>query len=140
VARLGKTILFSSHILADVAELCTRVGIIEAGKLVAAGSLDQLTESLIPHRQIRIGVLKEMDPDEACARLAAFPNLSNIRLQEGLNQAGWFGLAAELTGDETALSSLLAQLLQKGLPVVHFSEETQNLETVFLRATQGIVS
>jgi ABC-2 type transport system ATP-binding protein len=39
LARMGKTIFFSTHILADVAEICTQVGIIEAGKLVAAGSL-----------------------------------------------------------------------------------------------------
>jgi ABC-2 type transport system ATP-binding protein len=140
VARLGKTILFSSHILADVAELCTRVGIIEAGKLVAAGTLNQLAEKMVPHRLIRVGLLNQIDPAEASGALAALPGVSNVRLQDGLGQTGWFALEAEFTGDEAALSGLLAQLLQKSLPVVHFSEDTKNLEEVFLRATQGIVS
>src|SRR5512145_1073541 len=121
VARLGKTILFSSHILADVAELCTRVGIIEAGKLVAAGTLNQLAEKMVPHRLIRVGLLNQIDSAEASAALAALSGVSNVHLQDGLNPAGWFGLEAEFTGDEIALSGLLAQLLQKDLPVVHFS-------------------
>lgn len=140
VARLGKTIIFSSHILADVAELCTRVGILEAGKLVAAGTLNQLAEKMVPHRLIRIGLLNHLDPAEGSAALSVFPGISNVRQQEGLGHAEWYALEAEFTGDEKALSNLLAQLLQKNLPVVHFSEDTKNLEEVFLRATQGIVS
>jgi len=140
VARLGKTILFSSHILADVAELCTRVGIMEDGKLVASGTLNELAKKMVPHRLIRVGLLNHIIPAEAIAALSAVPGISNARQQDGLGHAEWFSLEAEFTGDEKELSNLLAQLLQKNLPVVHFSEDTKNLEEVFLRATQGIVS
>jgi ABC-2 type transport system ATP-binding protein len=140
VARLGKTIIFSSHILADVAELCTRVGIMEAGKLVTEGTLNQLSEKMVPHRLIRVGMLKQINPAEASAVLSAFPGVSNVHPQDGLGHTERFALEADFIGDETSLSNLLAQLLQKGLPVVHFSEDTKNLEEVFLRATQGIVS
>lgn len=140
VARLGKTIIFSSHILADVAELCTRVGIIEDGSLVAMGTLNQLAEKMVPHRLVRVGLLNHIDTADAIVILAALPGISNVRQQDGLGHAEWFSLEAEFTGDEKALSSLLAQLLQQKLPVVHFSEDTKNLEEVFLRATQGIVS
>jgi ABC-2 type transport system ATP-binding protein len=140
VARLGKTIIFSSHILADVAELCTRVGIMESGKLVALGALDQLTESVLPHRLLRIGLLKESDVDNAQAVLAAWPGISAVRPQEGLGRAERLSLEADFSGDDKALHELLAHMLERGLPVVHFSEDTQNLEEVFMRATRGIVS
>jgi ABC-2 type transport system ATP-binding protein len=140
VARLGKTIIFSSHILADVAELCTRVGIMEAGRLTASGTLDELSQRTVPHRLVRVGLLKQVSPDEAIAALMALPGVSNVHPREGLGQAEWFSFEAEFTGDDAALAALLGQLLQKGLPVIHFSEETKNLEQVFLHATQGIVS
>jgi len=140
IARLGKTILFSSHILADVAELCSRVGIMEGGKLVAVGSLDQLSERVVPHRLIRVALLASVPLEEAQARLAALPGVSAVRPQEGFVRADWIGLDAEFIGDDEALRGLLKQLLEKGLPVVQFSEETQDLEEVFMRATRGIVS
>jgi len=140
VARLGKTIIFSSHILADVAELCTRVSIMEGGKLVALGALDQLTERVMPHRLLRIGLLKETDIEKAQAILAAWPGVSAVRPQDGLGHAERLSLEADFTGDDAALHGLLANLLRQGLPVVHFSEDTKNLEEVFMRATRGIVS
>jgi len=140
VARLGKTIIFSSHILADVAELCTRVGIMESGKLVALGALDQLTERVMPHRLLRIGLLKESSMENAQAILAAWPGISAVRPQEGLGRAERLSLEADFSGDDGALRDLLANLLKQGLPVVHFSEDTQNLEEIFMRTTRGIVS
>lgn len=140
VARLGKTIIFSSHILADVAELCNRVAIMESGKLVALGALDQLTQQLLPHRLLHIDLLKGSDPAQAQAVLAAWPGISAVRPQDGLGNPEWLSFEAEFVGDDAALHALLAGLLQRGLPVVHFTEETQNLEEVFMRATQGIVS
>lgn len=140
VARLGKTILFSSHILADVAELCTRVGIMEAGKLVAVGTLDQLSQQLAPHRLVRVAFLPGVKRDEAQTAISRLPGVAQVRLQDGLEGADWPSLEVEFNGDDEALHRLLAAMLEQGLPVVRFSEETQNLEEVFLRATRGIVS
>ncbi|HQX16124.1 MAG TPA: ABC transporter ATP-binding protein [Anaerolineales bacterium] len=140
IARLGKTIIFSSHILADVAELCTRVGIMESGKLVALGALNELTEKAVPHRLIRVAFLNQIDPEQTQKTLAASPGISAVRAQDGLGKAGWLSFEAEYTGDDTSLRALLSNLVSQGLPVVHFSEETQNLEEVFMRATRGIVS
>ncbi len=140
IARLGKTIIFSSHILADVSELCTRVAIMESGKLAALGALDQLTERVMPHRLIRISLLKEMALENAQAALSLYPGISAVRPQEGLARAEWFSLEADFTGNDKALQTLLADMLQQGLPIVQFSEETKNLEEVFMRTTRGIVS
>ena len=140
VARLGKTIIFSSHILADVAELCTRVGIMESGKLVAVGALDQLSEKVVPHRVLRIGLLKSSKIDSVQAVLEAWPGVSAVRPEEGLGHAERLSLEVDFSGDDQGLHELLANLMKQGLPVVNFSEDRQNLEEVFMRATRGIVS
>ncbi len=140
VARLGKTILFSSHILADVSELCTRVGIMEEGKLVALGTLDELSQQLVPHRLVRVAFLPTIEREEAQAALSRLPGVVEARLQDGLGGADWPSLEIEFNGDDASLHRLLAAMLEQGLPVVRFSEETQNLEEVFLRATRGVVS
>ena len=140
IARLGKTILFSSHILADVSELCSRVAIMESGKLVAVGSIDQLSQRMVPHRLVRVSLLNRIPAEAARAALAALPGVGAVRPQEGLIRPDWIALEAEFTGDDESLRGLLSQLLERGLPVVHFSEETQDLEEVFMRATRGIIS
>ncbi len=140
IARLGKTILFSSHILADVAELCTRVGIMEEGKLVALGTLDQLSQQVVPHRLVHVGLLKQGAVEDAQVLLGSLPGVSNVQIQEGTGRANWVTLQAEFNGDDEALRGLLKQLLERGLAVVHFSEETQSLEEVFMRTTRGLVS
>jgi ABC-2 type transport system ATP-binding protein len=140
IAHLGKTIIFSSHILADVAELCTSVGIMESGKVVAVGTLDQLSAKAIPHRLIQVAFLNQTNLEKAQAALSVLPGISQVRPREGLGKAEWLSLEAEFIGDDEALSQLLGNLVEQGLPIVHFSEETQNLEEVFMRATRGIVS
>ena len=140
IARLGKTIIFSSHILADVAELCTRIGIMESGSLVAVGGIDELTKKVVPHRLIHIAFLKQIDDEQARAALTALPGISAIRSVEGFGRSEWLSLEADFIGDDTALFSILSALISQGLPVIHFSEETRNIEEIFLRATRGIVS
>jgi ABC-2 type transport system ATP-binding protein len=140
IARLGKTIIFSSHILADVAELCTSVGIMEGGKVAAVGTLDQLSEKAVPHRLIRVAFLNQISIQQAQAALSIFPGVFEVHAQDGLGKSEWISLEAEFNGDDEALRQLLANLIGQGLPIIHFSEETQNLEQVFMRATRGIVS
>jgi ABC-2 type transport system ATP-binding protein len=139
VSRLGKTIIFSSHILADVAEICSRVGIVEAGVLVALGGLDQLSELNTPHRQIRIVLLDRLTPAEVETVMASLPGILAVRVQEG-RQNGKISVEADFSGDDAQVQALLASLVQRGFPVVHFSESTRDLEKVFMRTTRGIVS
>jgi ABC-2 type transport system ATP-binding protein len=137
VARLGKTIIFSSHILADVAELCTRVGIMEDGKLAVVGTLGQLSQKMVPHRQLRVVVLDKAE--EVQAFLGIQENISAVRLQSAVNQ-NRIPLEVDFNGDDNDLSALLNRLLENKFSVVHFSEETQKLEEVFMRTTKGIIS
>jgi ABC-2 type transport system ATP-binding protein len=135
VARLGKTILFSSHILADVGELCTRVGIIEDGKLIALGTMEQLSAHVMPYRQLHIGLLDRKE--EAQAMLQTMPGVFRIR---AVDNGSRISLEVDFVGDDESIHQLLAKLLAEGFPVIHFSEESKNLEEVFMRTTKGIVS
>jgi ABC-2 type transport system ATP-binding protein len=135
VARLGKTILFSSHILADVGELCTRVGIIEDGKLVALGTLEQLSAHVMPHRQLHIGLLDRKE--EAQLMLQSIAGVSDVRT---VDNGSRISLEVDFIGEDESIHQLLAKLLADGFPVIHFSEESKNLEEVFMRTTKGIVS
>jgi ABC-2 type transport system ATP-binding protein len=137
LARLGKTIFFSTHILADVAEICTRVAIIEAGKLVAAGPLEELQQMLMPQRKVQITVLAQ--PDESLAILKAVPGLLSVQLLHS-NGEKRSRFEIEFNGDDQALSGILASLVSKDIPVLHFSEDSRDLEEVFMRATKGLVT
>jgi len=135
VARLGKTILFSSHILADVGELCSRVGILEDGKLVALGTLEELSAHVMPYRKLHIGLLDRKEETQAV--LQSMPGVFEVRAVENLSR---ISLEVDFGGDDEAMHQLLANLLAQGFPVIHFSEESNNLEEVFMRTTKGIVS
>ena len=156
LSRMGKTIFFSTHILADVAEICTRVGIMEAGKLVAAGPLEQLGLALLPHRTIQITVL-----DQAAAALAVVRQPAGVRQAElvthGQNANGTVAngtvangttptranettIQAEFTGSDPQLSLIHTALVQAGIPLLYFTEDRRDMEEVFLRATRGLVT
>ena len=135
VARLGKTILFSSHILADVGELCSRVGIIEDGKLVALGTLEQLSAHVMPYRQLHIGLLDRKE--EAQVMLQTMEGVFEVRTVDNSSRVS---LEVDFSGSDEDIHQLLAKLLVQGFPVIHFSEESNNLEEVFMRTTKGIVS
>jgi ABC-2 type transport system ATP-binding protein len=138
LASMGKTIFFSTHILADVAQVCTRVGIIEAGKLVTSGSLEELRLQNMLRRQIEIEILDRME--EAQELLEGFAGVEQVNSSPAQKQGERHRLVAEFSGDDSALSQVLAQLVEQGIPVLHFSEDNRDLEEVFMRATKGLVT
>jgi ABC-2 type transport system ATP-binding protein len=135
LARMGKTVFFSTHILADVAEICTRVGIIEGGQIVALGTLDELQRGLAAQRAVHIVVL-----DRAAAAqefLSALPGVSGVETPAEQSPQQRTRLEVKFTGDDTALSAMLTGLAARDVPVVHFSEDSQNLEDIFMQLTKS---
>jgi ABC-2 type transport system ATP-binding protein len=143
LARLGKTIFFSTHILADVAEICTEIGIIEAGRLVAHGQPEEMHRRLIPHRRLAITLLGQAaQAQEALRQIDKVESVEELKsgANGGENAVGRTTLHVDFAGDDEAVAALLGDLVRLGLPVIHLSEETRDLEEVFMRATKGIVS
>jgi ABC-2 type transport system ATP-binding protein len=139
LAHMGKTIFFSTHILSDVAEICTRVGIIEAGKLVALGGLEELQLLLVPNRKLQITILGNYDTAEEI--LQSTEGVIKVQIiQNNHGNGGRCRLEMEYQGDDKSLSLLLAKLVSAEVAVINFSEETRDMEEVFLRATKGLVT
>jgi ABC-2 type transport system ATP-binding protein len=128
---LGKTIIISSHILPELAEMCDIIGIIEQGQLIALAPVDQIASRVAGHKVLRIRLLDRVE--EARAQVHYFEGVTNIEVQEQ-------DLVLQYTGDEAGQVALLAKLVQNGLPVLSFAEEAGNLEEVFLTVTKGVGS
>jgi ABC-2 type transport system ATP-binding protein len=137
LSRMGKTVFFSTHILADVAEICTQVGIVEAGRLVAQGSLAEMQRRLTPHRTLQIVL---MDKDIEAARSAIFGRENVLELREVDVAGEHMKIEVDFSGDEAAVSAFLRDLVQRGLPILRFTETAHDVEDVFMKVTQGIVS
>ena len=154
LSRMGKTIFFSTHILADVAEICTQVGIVEAGRLVAEGSLAEMQRRLMPHRRLQITLLNRVD--EARLALVGRDGVLEVKLAAENGNGGPTAEPAEavaapaaghgqvlevsFSGDDEAVSALLRDLVGRGFPVLRFTESVHDLEEVFMHATKGIVT
>ena len=140
---MGKTIFVSSHILSEIEEICTHIGIIEAGRLVAAGSLEEMRQHIQAQRIVRVGLMgRDFDDlsraiEEAQAWLAGQPDVVQV---EPVTGNGEGDLRVTFVGDDEALARLLSGLVGAGFPVTLFREETGDLEDVFMRLTKGIVS
>src|ERR1700678_389195 len=130
--QMGKTILISSHILSELADFCTYIGIIERGKMLAAGSIQEIQQQIRAHRVIKVRVLDD-STDRAAELLRAS---SSIRMVETYDHT----VTAEFEGEDQDMARLLDRLVSSGVAVQSFSEEPLSLEEVFMMITKGIVS
>jgi len=130
LAGMGKTVLISSHILTELADICGSVAIIEQGKLVAAGRVDELLARLQPHCRIRI--VPAADPERCGAALAAIPHVTDVRADGGTLRALW-------TGPATEVNTVVGTLVNAGFAVAEFAIEESDLEDAFMALTAGNV-
>jgi ABC-2 type transport system ATP-binding protein len=130
LAANGKTVLVSSHILTELAEMCDRVGIIERGQLLAVGTVAEIQHEQQPHREVKVCVLG------GAAAAAQWLSLRNDVSQVECN-------GDELTfahqGEQESEVSLLREMVLAGLPVAEFASHSQSLEDVFMAVTRGAV-
>jgi ABC-2 type transport system ATP-binding protein len=131
LSAMGKTIILSSHILSELAELCTSVAIIERGKIVASGSLNEISKIMQEARRLTIQVLT--DPEVAAAVLSTQPGVGEVVIQGQTLETGF-------AGDENATADLLEALVKQGVRIIAFKEQTSGLEEIFLRLTKGEVA
>ncbi len=136
LSRMGKTVFFSTHILADVAEICTHIGIVEGGRLVAQGSMVDMQRQLRPHRLLQIQFLARPDI-LAQAQNAVFGREGVLAIRPIEEPDRPPALEIDFGGDDAGVSTLLSTLVAQGLPVLHFSETRQELEDVFMQITNG---
>ncbi len=130
LAGQGKAILISSHILTELAEICSGAVIIEQGKLRMAGTMNQLFTQSVPRRRVLIraaGGLDEM--------------LRDLLQTPGVEEAHIAGneIAVDINGEEDACADVLTALVSRGYRIIEFKHQRAGLEDIFMRVTTGEV-
>ena len=138
LAKMGKTIFFSSHILADVSEICTHIGIIEAGQMVAQGSMQDMRSQLMPHREILVTIRDNEVAEQVMALVNGMEGIVNAVILEP--KGGRSRVRIDFTGDDDGVAAINQKLHGANIAILGFNEETKDLEAMFMRVTKGIVT
>lgn len=128
---MGKTILISSHILPELAEMCDSIGVIDNGKLIAQGSVQAIQAQLQSEKVIRVKVMG--DTRSIVPFFEMDPFVSQIEEQQDKNIIQFF-----YRGTEDDQLRLLQRAIDQKLPILSFSEEETDLEDVFMAITKGV--
>jgi ABC-2 type transport system ATP-binding protein len=135
--ELNKTIFISSHILTELGEICDSAAIIEAGKILAHGTVEELSRTPRTARgenvhttTLVVRVLGDVDALERTLVEQPFVELVAVAGQTA---------SFVFTGDENSQRDLLRALMAKELPIVEFQGKTETLEDAFMAITKGIV-
>ena len=124
----GKAILISSHILTELAEICTGAVIIEQGRILRAGTLERILAEDKPKQTLLIRVVSSVD--ELRRDLLQMPLVDEVR-NSGAD------VAVDFAGSEAESCDLLAEIIRRGHRVVEFRQQKANLEQVFMNVTTG---
>lgn len=127
---MGKSIIISSHILPELAELCTEVGIIEGGELVAVGSVDDITAQLQQEKLIQVKIKEKI----SAARALIEENPWVVAVNETADGV----LQVRFSGDGEEQLKLLRALVLADFPVLSFAESSNSLEDLFMQITKGV--
>ena len=128
LAADGTTVLISSHILTELAEMCDCVGIIEQGELLATGTVDEIQNANRQHRVVKAQVLDRTA--ELGQWLENHPELSDVHCDTG-------GVTFSHTGRREHEAELLKEMIVEGFSIVEFGSHVESLEDVFLHVTEG---
>jgi ABC-2 type transport system ATP-binding protein len=132
LAADGKTILLSSHILTELSEMCDGVTVIEKGKILATGTVEDILRGLRSHRILSIRIAGQKDGVERF--LHEQPGVLKV------NDTGNTGrLQFGFEGGDDEQAALLRQLVNAGFPVLEFSAQEAGLEDLFMKITEGKV-
>jgi len=130
LAAAGKAILISSHILTELAEMCDRVGIIEQGRLLAVGSVAEISERAQVLSVVHVRLLRDVERLQGW--LATHDEISELRIADHL-------AVFNLAGDREREAALLREIVEAEFAVVEFGVKHKSLEDVFLHVTEGRV-
>ena len=129
--RMGKTILISSHILTELADCCTSIGIIERGEMLMHGPIDEVYRKIRGDRMVEVKFIDGMDVGLSVIRSS--PHVRNVQVNNN-------SVTLELVTDDRGVAELLQQLVSQGVGIRSFAEKEPTLEDVFMLVTKGLVS
>jgi ABC-2 type transport system ATP-binding protein len=130
LGSMGKTIIVSSHILPELADVCNKVGIIDAGKMIASNDVATIIKQVQPSTVVLIELVHANQIDAAAK---ALQEQSIVDSAQPANHM----LRVTLKPDVQDFSSLATELIQRGIPFRKFAAEEINLESAFMAFTKG---
>ncbi|MEC8733484.1 MAG: ABC transporter ATP-binding protein [Planctomycetota bacterium] len=137
--RMGKTIIISSHILSELAELCDAVGIIEQGKLLFSGDVAEAMKQAEVGQSVIVAV--ESRAEDAIKLLQAVPGITEVGIAPDQSEVAGTRLKVEVDpGKGLPASELASRLIAQGFRITELRREEVSLETAFMRLTRGMVS
>ena len=129
--RMGKTIMISSHILSELEEMCDQIGIVEHGRLVFSGTMDEIRTRMGISSKIRVKVAGD-NQAKAVELLTALPQVATVNMLDD-------HIAVTFRDGQVADGILARTLVQAGLDVLSLVPEQLRLDDAFLQLTQGMV-
>jgi len=129
--KMGKTILISSHILTELADCCTSIGIIERGKLLMQGPIDDVYRRIRRNRIVVIKFLENLEVGVSIIRKT--PQTRDVEIEGNR-------VTVELAADESQVAALMERLVAEGVRMHSFAEKEPTLEDVFMLVTKGAVA
>ncbi len=132
LSNMGKTIFISSHILTELSECVTSIGIIEKGEMVVSGSPQEIARKMSSSATLRImiGIHQGRRLAEAAQILKDLPKVQHVQEKQ-------LGLEIEYQGQAEEVYLVLKPLVMADIPVVSVEQSTQNLENIFMNLTKG---
>jgi ABC-2 type transport system ATP-binding protein len=131
LARMGKTIMISSHILTELSDMCNAVGVIERGQLLTSGKIDEIHRQMQPVQVVTFQFHERAD--EALSLLHAHPHVLAARQENS-------SVVVEFDQTPEKIYELVKLVVQKDLPLIGLREEKRNLEDLFMKITQGALA
>jgi ABC-2 type transport system ATP-binding protein len=131
LSRMGKTILISSHILHELSQFCTRIGILEAGALLTEGSLEEIYHRLGLMQIVHVQVVN--GSDELSAHIRKINGVEKVDVQADR-------LSIRVRAESLPPEDLLDHIRSFGARIRMFQPEAMELETAFMKLTQGVTA
>jgi ABC-2 type transport system ATP-binding protein len=129
--RMGKTILISSHILSELADCCTSIGIIERGQLLLHGEINDVYRRIRGNRIVEIKFVDGME--RGLSLIRSYPATRAVQVED-------HRATIELAAEDEDVATLLEQLTGAGVRLRSFAEKDPTLEDVFMMVTKGLVT
>jgi ABC-2 type transport system ATP-binding protein len=130
LAERKKAILISSHILTELTEICNGVVIIERGKVLETGTIEDVLKKSAPRRTVAVRLLNAAQLPELRKELLQTPFVENARETGG-------EIHFEISGEADAACEILAQLVSRRFRIVEFRQTKADLEDIFMSVTKG---
>jgi len=131
LAGEGRTVLVSSHILTELSDFCTSIGIMETGRMVVSGPIDELVEAMAAKRRLIVELLEPAEQHRE--GLAEWSGVESVSATDHT-------LDLEFVGDDRDASALLAAMVGRGVPIKAFYEKKRGVEDIMLEVGAKEVS